>query len=495
MKPSIRLAAVCALAVSAIDGCRHQEKFPALGTTIVSPIDVASSDSGANFYVLNADMDRTYNTGSVLVLDKDGNKLNAVSVPRMGRSLTVSGNDMLVSVDFTDLDKGAALLLFNLDDPTSPRLVKEWPLDCSPLNAVLRKGYNYFAFTCVDGQVYIGDLAADRANSQLHRVRRYGTARRALYIDPTRGLLFGFPTDASKQTLSDMINKDAATYDNAVKTSDSPNEVPDDYENTARALTSVGARQIHQFYVYDIAKEAEAGFPDRAVDDPIIKTELRWLYFNLNNFDGTPDRSLDGGDGSTDAQWKYYRTNFWSAQPDPDDPNVFYLSHRGPPPGKDSIATGSPNANDIVKVSIVGDPHTTDKVPFTSTFFSFDRVYGFKGAQTTAADYPGDFKIAEVSGQKVLLVNNFRDLVNWSRKDTYFSLAAATLEDESLWFAESCSADPTWGGCSNVDPNWSWFQVAVTNEGRALSCSFYGNAVMLLDVQPGIGIKLLKRIQ
>ncbi len=520
-----RLAVVAVLASAATGGCRHEEKFPSLGTAIVSPVDVASSDDGALFYVLNADMDRTYNTGSVLVLDKDGNRLNAVPVPRMGRSLTVADKDMLVSVDYTDLEKGAKLFLYNLDDPKSPRLVKEWPLPCSPFNAVMRKSYKYFAFTCVDGQVFIGELTDDRAQSQLHMVRHYGYSRRALHLDPKRGLLFGFATDASKQTWSDLIALDIETHDpkTGLLTSGTlaapvPNEVPDRYEESEKALTTEGSRQIHQFYVYDIAKEAALGFPDRPGNDPYYGSELRWLYFNLNNFDGTPDRNLDGLDGSLDANYKYYRTNFWSAQPDPEDPNVFYLSHRGPPAGKDG-STGSPNANDIVKVSIVGDPHAVPKTtavtepdpstgqtithdvtveiaPFTSTFFGFDRVYGFKGAETTKLDYPGDFRIAQVSGQKILLVNNFRDLVNWVRGDTYYSLAAATLDDDSLWFDESCRAtEPSWGGCTNTDPNWSWYQVAVNNEGRALSLSFYGNAVMLLDVRPGLGIKLVKRIQ
>lgn len=511
MNSFARTALALTVALAAASSCRHEEKFPKLGTNIVSPVDVATSDDGAYFYVLNADMDRTYNAGSILVLDKDGERVGATQIPRMGRTLTVSGKDMLVSVDDVDLTNGAALMLFSLDDPKAPRLVKKWDLDCSPYSAVMRKDYKYFAFTCLFGRLFIGELTPDRANSEIHPVRNYGTSRRAMFLDPRRNLLFGFTTDDNKQTTSDLRLTDLKSYDEkAVFIADAPDEIPDEYQKDQRALT-IGSRETHQFIVYDIAKEAGAKFPDRGNEDPLVASEQRWIYFNLANFDGTPDIDLEPGQ-------RYYRTNFWSAQPDADDPNAFYLSHRGPPPAQSS-GDGSPYANQIVKVSIVGDPRTEskptevtvtdpttgvatqqtvnkEKPHKTEEFFTFERVYGFRGAQTTKLDYPGEFKITKVDGQNLLLVNNFRDLVNWARGDTYFSLVAATLGDDNLWFAESCPAgDPAWYGCSNTKPDWSWYQVAVNNQGRAVSLSFYGNAVMLLDVRPGVGIKLVKRIQ
>lgn len=75
-------------------------------------------------------------------------------------------------------------------------------------------------------------------------------------------------------------------------------------------------------------------------------------------------------------------------------------------------------------------------------------------------------------------MNHFRDLVNWLRSDTYFSLGAKTLDDESLDEIQgTLSGDVT-----------SYFQVAITDSGKALSCSFDGNAVLLLEVVPGVGI-------
>ena len=485
-----RLALVGAMALMTIglaEGCKHKETFPALGTKIASPVDVVTSSDGKYFYVLNTDMDRTYNQGSVLVMDKDGTKLSAVAVPRMGRSLSVAGTDMLVTIDYEDDVKGAQLVLLSLKDPAAPTIVKTFDLSCSPYNAVLREdhgsAYKYFAMTCVDGGFYVGELTDDRAASTLHHVRTYEFPRHAIHIDPQRGLIFTFVTDTVLPTTNDYQDVDEATYDdNASKTADVADEIPDNFQNEAKVLSARGNWQNYQFICYDVAAEAAAGFPLRTNTDPVYAGELRWLYFKLANFDGTPDDDAAGGFHSTDPSWKYYRTNFWAARPDPDDSNVFYLSHRGAP--TTSATTGSPFANQIVKVTLVGDPHakiadTQVTTPHTGDIMSFERVYGFKGAQATAYSYPGDFKIADVQGQRIVLVNNFRDLVNWTRSETYFSVVAATLGSSDLWFAETTN---------NTDPLESWYQVAVDHDGHAMSLSFYGNAVMLFDVQPGVGI-------
>ncbi len=487
-----RLLALTAAVALLTPSCRHEEKFPPLGTKIVSPVDVASSVDGKYFYVLNADMDRSYNQGSVLVLDKDGNRVTAIPTPRMGRSMTVAGTDMIVTIDYQDLDTGAEVLLFSLTDPAKPKLEKSFPIACSPYNAEARAGYKYFAVSCVEGALYVGTFATNRPESTLQRVRRYGSVpRHALYIDPRRNLLMGFVTDPTKGW-TDAEFADAATYDEAANlvNGEVPNEIPDDYENSRRALTTTGERQIYQYFVLDLEAEAAQGFPYRLLPDPIYKKELRWLYFSLSNFDGTPD----GDQGGLDPKYKYYRTNFWAARPDPDDTNSFYLSHRGLPPS--SGVTGSPHANQIVKVTIVGDLRATDGpdgtaiVPETGKVMSFERVYGFKGAEVTKYSYPSDFRIQNVAGEKVVLVNHFRDLVNWVPSQTYFSLGAASLEEGNLWFTETGTKI-----ADRQDARFSWYQVALTDEGRALSCSFYGDAVMLLDVTPGIGIKLIKRIQ
>ncbi len=499
-----RLAALafCALALT---GCKSKEKFPSLGTSIASPIDVAVTDDGNYFFVLNADFDRTYDVGSLLVIDKEGNKIKAVELPRMGRSLTVAGNDLIVTADFPDEDQGAHVLLFDITDPANPVQTAKLPIECSPFNAVAEEGYPYFFVACTSGSLWQGQFAEPRGGSLLKEVRYYGAARRAMILDTKRDLLLGFKTDADKQGTADRELEDRLTLDNLlneVKVGELsvPNEVPDSFENSKRVQSNKGQRQTFQFFVYDIAKEKESApgctvseeetcsFPYRTNSDPIVDSELRWIYYKLSNFDGAPDPS----DSYADKASKYYRTNFYEAKKDPSDPDVFYLSHRGNP-------DKSPFANQIVRVTITGDLHTdsaTLKSPATGDVMSFDRVYGFKGAQATSRSFPGDFEIQNIAGQKTVVVNNFRDLINWVRSETYFSIGAQVLDDTS-WFAETYQ-DPETGlvdTAANQKPAESFYQVAVNAEGRALSCSFYGNAVLLLDVKPGIGISEPKRIE
>ena len=44
--------------------------------------------------------------------------------------------------------------------------------------------------------------------------------------------------------------------------------------------------------LYDLTEEQKNGFPKRDSKDPVIQTELRWIYYSLANFDGTPDLHL-----------------------------------------------------------------------------------------------------------------------------------------------------------------------------------------------------------
>ena len=53
-------------------GCRRNETFPAIGDRIVSPIDTAVSDDGQHFFALNTDVERTYNSGSIVTIDTEG---------------------------------------------------------------------------------------------------------------------------------------------------------------------------------------------------------------------------------------------------------------------------------------------------------------------------------------------------------------------------------------------------------------------------------------
>lgn len=474
------------LATAAASSCKREEKFPDLGTTVASPVDIALSDDQKYFYALNADFDRRYNTGSVLVVTPAGEKVGSVDVPRVGRSISVAGTDMLITTAAGDDKSSSGVYLYSLaDDATKPRLVAKWTPECTPLNAVMRKGYKYFAVSCTSGGLLIGTLADKREDSTLKRVREYGTTRRAMYLDPSRNLLFMFATDLGEQLWSDLELEDTKTYDDLNNATEAANEVPDNYEASRRSRANKDVRKKYQFIVYDIGAEAAVAseaFPYRAERDAVFDAEARWMHFNLTNFDGTPD--TDTGFTADGMRFKYYRTNFWKALPDRNDPDVFYISHRG---HSETNRERSRHANSVIRVRITANPIGAEggSHPKTADFLSFERVYGFKGEiNENGLQYPGDFTIAETQGQQLLVVNHFRDLFNWPRKQAYFSIAAKVIGD-NFWFDEYAST-------SGFD---SFYSLAVTDEGRGLACSFYGSSLIMFDVAPGTAIREINRIK
>jgi hypothetical protein len=477
-------------------GCTSEEKFPPIGDRIVSPVDVGVSDDGQFFYVLNSDFDRTYNVGSIVTIDKNGEKKGVIEVPRMGRNLVVAGNDLLVTMDRGPLNEPPRVQLYDLSkDPLLPELKADFQLECSPFGAALRKNYQHFAVSCIEGQIYLGTLNEDRGQSTLKLVRQYAVPRRALYIDPVRELLLGFVTDPQQNGSKDAEYADATRYDASAKEvlgpngTKLPNEIPDVMESKLNGPNLRGQKFQYTYIVYDIASERDKApdckttetencvFPYRPNNKATVQQELRMLYFKLRNLDGTPDQSPFGNDPS----YKYYRTNFWEAKHDPDDPNVFYLSHRNAP-------DKSPHANQIVQVNIVGDLRVQDKKepPQTGEVLKFERIYGFNGPESDKRHFPGDFEVQYVQGFKSLVVNHFKDVLNWSRKDQYFSLAAKTFTDNA-WSSEI-------EGALTKDSILTYYQLALNSEGRLISCSFYGNFVQLLEMTPGVGFKEIKNI-
>jgi len=464
--------------------CAKKEVFPEIGTSIASPIDVVSSPDQELFYILNADMDRTYNKGSILVIDNDGEKITSIETPRLGRSLTIVDKILIATFDDPGFEEGEdpKIHLYDIEDSKNPILLKSFKIDCSPLNAVGRQGYRYFAVACQGGILFIGDLA----NKTLKKVRDQNYNRRALYIDSKRNLLFAFVTDLGKVDLSDQVLTDTASWDDSFNKTDGKNEVPDQFESTARARRQEKTRQKKfQYIVYDIEKESKEvdedgeNFPFRAADTDQAKSEFRWFYFNLANFDGTPDSPS----GYTDDTTKYYRTNFWEAKPDLEDPNVFYLSHRGL-----GTSESSPDSNSVIKVSITGTirANSEGKIPQTKDFFDIERIYGFSGTQNSSdkPSYTGDFELMYSGGEKAIIVNNFRDLANFrAYGGPRFTISAATL-DEGIWFAEKESTNGFDG----------FYQIALGKNDRIATCSFYGNAVMLLEVKTGAAITEIKRL-
>lgn len=478
--PDLRL--VAGLIFATLVACNDISDTEAIDLKVASPTDVAVSQDGGYFYVLNADFDGNHESGSILVIDETGAKKNAITVPRLGRDLTLAGTDLLALFDKADDDAEYEVHLYDVSTPEQPKLKKKWSgdaLDCLPLSAALYENYQHFAISCAFGRLFIGTLASPREQSTLKLVRDYDKTRRAIHIDTNRELLFAFVTDIGRQNTSDNLAEDKKTYhpETGVE-SDGANQIPDEYESSkSRRRNSTGARRRYQMVVYNIAAErspadTDESFPFRNVDDQsdlTAQNELRWLYFTLKDFDGTPDSDAQ----ITNFDVKHYRTNFWQAHADPFDANSFYLSHRGRQNDDDSKHT-----NNIVRVSIKGDISQTDPIANTSEVLDFERIYGFKGELDKDRHFPGDFSVNMISGRLTLLINHFRDMVNF-RSNPSFSVAAKLL-DGGFWRKEVRSSEK-----SN-----SYFQVAVNARGKALSCAFYGNAVIPLEVQPGTDIKV-----
>ncbi|MCX6129042.1 MAG: hypothetical protein NTX25_08265, partial [Proteobacteria bacterium] len=341
-------ASLVTFSLSIFGACKTEEKLPALGDSIAGPVDVASSPSGQYFYVLNSDYERKFNQGSLMVIDPNDaagpRKLQTIPTQRLGRSLDVAQNLLLSSYDAVDAGK--------------PRLV-ELSIDCSPLNAVLAPKGDYFAVSCIEGQLYMGHLnRSNMASSTLDLVRSYGYARHALYFyEGSAGTKFlAFPTDVDLPDASDFSWADIKHYDISTATMLSgANEVPDALEETVEARRRPGVGYPYQMVIYDVSAEEKATAADAANEGKHFRflelgtftkptqanRELRYVYFTLSDLDGGPS----SGEQTTDINARSYRSNFWATRPSLEaSPEVFYLSQRGNTYGSTS--------NNILKLTI-----------------------------------------------------------------------------------------------------------------------------------------------
>lgn len=460
--------------------CKRDVNKEDIGDRIVSPIDIAVSKDKSHYYVLNADMINLYKTASILVIDKDGNKVKAIETPRLGQVVYVSGDYLFAVFDFSgdNDDVSASARLYDISTPANPVLKKEWPLDCSPLNVTARENYNYFAISCQRGEIYIGEL--DKL--AIHKVRDFQYGRRAIYIDSKRELLFAFTTDFGRiqETEADVSYAEAFSYDDAFKPVAGANEVPDLFEQDARSIRQYeNIQNRYRYLVYNIAEEAAADFPFTKSDEELQNRELRWLYFHF-------DSDTVKFDEAEKKLKKYFRTNFWEAKPDEDSEDSFYLSHRG------LGSNSSPDANQIVRVSVTGDPlaFNGDTPPVTKDFLNFEQVYNEKNTQGNKIirNYTSDFEVTESEGRKIVIVNNFRDLSNFSTLGgPRFTISAATLENDDtnkLWAKLVESTEGKDG----------YYQFAVGQNSTVATVSFYGDSVIFLEVKAGADIKEIKRI-
>jgi hypothetical protein len=472
------------LGISLFAACKTEEKLPKLGEQIAGPVDVATSPSGSYFYALNSDYERRYNEGSIMVIDPETEtptKVTTVSIPRLGRSLDVAQNLLLVTFDAEGDEIMRRIDLWDLKNETSPTLVTSWSIECSPVNGIIAPSQPYFAVSCLNGDLFMGRLdQSNLAASTLDRVRSYGYAHRALYFyeGGSSTHLIGFPSDLDLPDVEDFPAIDKETYDLA---SDSmkpgADDVPDQLQNTAQARRRPSSGYPYQMFSYNITAEEAASAADPNIGaahfryletgtyarPTQVNKELRFVYYVLRELDGTPS----SGEGTIDVDSRIYRTNFWMAKRAPNDPSeVFYLSQRG--------NTYGSRSNNILRLEINPAALTTETSKF-SDVFKVQRVYGFANDQDSSGRYPGAFAVTEIDGEPMLLVNHFRDLINF-RDAPFYGITRKFLNPPySLEQA---------GSYDSTAFEASFYQLAVSKTGKLLTCSFYGQSLYLFDVSP-----------
>lgn len=423
------------LVASLFFSCTGQKDLPPIETNVASPIDIQVSDEDednmAYFFVLNADFNHIYETGSILIISRDGSRKKSVPISRLGRSMKISGNRLLVTFDENaGEDEKSKVELYEITysstgDFPELTLKKSWEFEnCRPLNSSLRKDYQYFAVACESGSLLVGTFDSDLSQSQLTEIRKFPTfVRRALHFDTEKNILFAFMTDMNVPNYPDRYLKDTQTWNKeSQQMEDGSNEVPDQYEDSLKVRRRLADQgNAFQFVAIDLNKpeNLENGSPKFRELKDIKDEELRWMYFNLTDKDGNLEApTLSTGEDTNN--YKYYRANFWDALPDPNDSGSFYLSHRGKANNENS-----PHSNNIIHVKLKAE--ALEPGQRTQDLFDFTRIFGL-AEQKTGLEYTGHFAFTKVDGKDVLVVNNFRTRRDFD-ETPHFSLKAIKTDE------------------------------------------------------------------
>ncbi len=473
-----------------LGSCKTKEKFPPLGDKIAGATDLVSSPSGRYFYVLNSDYERRYNSGSIIVIDPDAaegsQKVNVVPSRRMGRTLVAGQGKLLVTYD----DQGAKDIgyveIWSLSDEANPTLEQALTISCSPINTVLAATQPYFAVSCANGDLYVGILGSNGTEASLDRVRGYGYEHRALYFyEGAKTYLLGFPSASRFSERTDLTALDQKHYvPGADKNSEGtmeegPNEVPDIFEESATRRRRIGDTLPYRMFVYNVTDELAASTGQTSDNSKLRAIELgtyssptqanaELLYVNyvVRDANGLPGT----GEGTVDLYSRLYRTDFWECkQALEGSGQVFYISQR-------SYVYGS-TSNQILKFYL--DETLLDKVGKSEVrfeqIFQVERSYGTSIDRDSTGRYPGDFEVVKLDGEAMLLINHFRNLVDFPTAP-FYSLTRKFLQIP-LSEERPSSVDST-------DFNTSYYQVAVSSKGKLLTSSFYGGSLYLFDARP-----------
>jgi hypothetical protein len=175
-------------------------------------------------------------------------------------------------------------------------VVASWPIDCSPVNAIISPLKRYLAVSCLGGDTWVGRLDAnDPSQSTLQLVRSYGMTRRAIYIheSESQAVLIAFPTDMGEQRFTDLTDSDVKSYDPEAEPNndgtlvlkDESNEVPDIFEQTVSDLRRLNARRTYQMVIYNLKSGEANGFPfvelGTLKKPTLADQEHKYIYYNL----------------------------------------------------------------------------------------------------------------------------------------------------------------------------------------------------------------------
>lgn len=519
------------LAASIIGACAlEEEHYAPLGDKVSHPS--AMTQDGKHFYVVNSDMEREHNAGSILTLDRKGNKIGVISTPRLGRFIVYRHPFIFVGHSATNQFKTPPqLVIYDARQPRQLKVHKRFELTCMPTAAVAPSSYNYFAVSCEDGKLHVGYFVQSAQGSlpevKLRLVRDYGPhARRAMYIDTKNHHLYAFSTDWQRSDFEDVVLADHLSYATTPQDPEidtpvdfkgvvssrsavplyevkDPNEIPDAWEGLQQ-LNEAEQHSVwseYQVAILNLSELAENKFEFESRYSDQSLAEFRWLYFHER------DSSVKVPKG-----YRYYRSNFWQVSPDPQQSGQFYISQRG-------VQSGARNGdvNAIYKVKITGSPfwdksgdHSSDGHsagepapaqdlhPHTDEFLKFTKVWGHDSQSTiygrgirdadhsvgpftnSAIRFTGNFQILQAFKSRFFLVNDFRDPSLFS--NNAYSLTLAPVQaggDEDLMVF--------------TDRMRSYFAISAI-EDVVLAGTFYTHTLSLFAVTQDHKLKFIKDI-
>lgn len=445
--------------------CSASDNAVDIGMNISGVVDSAYSVSKKVFYVLNSDFDNSYKTGSILAISNEGKKLFALEVPRMGKALKIVDDKVIGLFEGENEDKKPQLRIYGIEENASLKLVKsfEGSIDCRPNNLVVAPLYEYYAVSCSDGSLFVGD----KGGNFLNKVRNYKSSHRGMFIDKSSGLIFSFPSGVDVRYVKDFLSEDKCSYSEELNGCDlqlGSNEIPDEFEKNKIVVNKYkDAVRKYQVGIYSInqelSKPQEERFQYKEIDTQTAKVELKFIYDN------------------EEGQKKKYKTGFWDTVLSETDGQA-YISRR------------VLNVGEIIKINIKKNSVTeSDKLQDILEFeqiqsnSSIDERSGY--SQSTF--FPGKLILCEISGKNYLVANHFRDFVYFPSKESrLFGYSVFDLnQKQSLT------------GVVSKDIHESYYSLSINEEGKGLSGAFYGNQLIPIVIgQEGIGLgwEELKRI-